>query len=333
MIGICAYGRPDDRYLRYLAQYGVQDVVLSEDSLPDSAERFAPSRLESSDAHWDFHGITVAQQHYADAGMRVVAIENPHPNWCFDQIILGLQGRDRQIENLAATIRNMGRVGIRALGYNWMVNEPTLRRNSWRTALNTPNRGNNVVSSFDMELAAAGPAFRDRTYTADELWANYAYFINAIVPVAQDAGVRLALHPDDPPVESLGGIPRLFGSPEGFARAMQLAASDASGLNLCLGNCTAMGTDVVAAATRHAAEGQIVYSHVQGVQGAVPSFRECFLDEADCDFLAVLRALTSAGFDGMMLPGHNPHAEYEDQHGSQGMAFAIGYLRGLLQAV
>ncbi len=332
MIRICAYDRPDDRYLRYLAQYGVQDVVLSEGSLPDHETRFAPDNLDSADAHWDYHGTVVAKQRCEDAGMRVAAIENALPNAACDQIILGLPGRDRQIENVAATIESMGRAGIPALGYNWMVNEPELQRRSWRTSLSTPGRGGSMSSSFDAKLSAAAPPFRDRVYTREEMWANYEYFIRAIVPVCEASGVRLALHPDDPPVEELGGIPRLFGSPEGHARAMEIAGSSASGLNLCLGNWTAMGTDIPAAIRHHGECGDIVYGHVQGVQGAVPAFRECYLDEADCDFLAALRTLDEVGFDGVLLPGHVPHSEYEDERGSQGMAFAIGYVRGLLQA-
>ena len=161
--------------------------------------------------------------------MRVVAIENALPHTCFDQIALGLPGRDRQIENVSATIESMGRAGIPVFGYNWMINQPGMQRKSWRTSLSTSGRGGSISTSFDATLAADAPLFRDRAYTREEMWANYEYFIRAIVPVCEASGVRLALHPDDPPVDELGGIPRLFGSPEGHARAMEIADSPASG--------------------------------------------------------------------------------------------------------
>jgi mannonate dehydratase len=332
---IGAFGKLDEHgnYLRFLKQYGIEDVVLSSNTHPDSARRFSPENADKAGAHWDFLDFVLVRKHCEDAGMRLVAIENPVPPWCYERVMLGLPGRDQQIENLTITIRNMGRAGIPVFGYHWMVNQPGATRNSWRTSLTTPGRGGSQISSFDMEIAKDSPLFRDREYTEEEMWENYEYFIKAIVPVAEEAGVKLAVHPDDPPVDKLGGIPRLFHDFDGFQRAMQIADSPASGLNLCLGNWTAMGTDILAAIRHFGERGQIIYGHAQGVQGTVPSFRECFLDEADCDFLAVLRALKEVGFDSVLLPGHFPHTLYENDQGGQGLTYAIGYMKGLLQTV
>ena len=109
--------------------------------------------------------------------------------------------------------------------------------------------------------------------------------------------------------------------------------SPASGLNFCLGNWTAMGTDILAAIRHFGERRQIVYGHAQGVQGTVPKFQECFLDEADCDFLAVLQAFKEVGFDSVLLPGHCPHTLYENEIGGQGFVYAVGYLKGLLNAI
>ncbi len=333
---ICAYAGLDaqDDYLRLLKQYGVNDVVLSSISHPDFARRFSAENADKAGAHWDFLDLVHVRKRCEDAGMRVAAIENPVPAWCYDRVMLGLPGRDQQLENLIITIRNMGRAGVPAFGYHWMVNQRGATRNSWRTSLTTPGRGGSQVSSFEMEIAKHSPLFRDREYTEDEMWANYAYFIEAIIPEVEKAGVRLALHPDDPPVEKLGGIPRLFHDFDGFQRAMEVADnSSASGLNFCLGNWTAMGTDILAAIRHFGGRGQIVYGHAQGVQGTVPSFRECFLDEADCDFLAVLRTFKEVGFNSVLLPGHCPHTLYENEIGGQGLVYAVGYMKGLLNAV
>ncbi|MBV7334145.1 mannonate dehydratase [Chloroflexi bacterium TSY] len=273
-------------HLRFLKQYGIDDVVLSYTAHPEYQTRFSQSSVDKSVAYWDFPALLRARKQCEDAGMRLVAIENPLPIWCYDCIILGLSDRDQQIENVATTIRNMGRAGVPVYGYHWMVNQPGVTRNSWRTSFTTPGRAGAQVTSFELELANQGPLFRDREYSHEEMRANYEYFIKAIIPVAEEAGVKLALHPDDPPIEKLGGIPRLFYNQEGFQRAMELAASPMSGLNFCLGNWTAMGVDIQAAIRYFGKRGQIIYGHVQGVQGVGPHFQECFLEEADCDFLA-----------------------------------------------
>ncbi len=333
---ICAYARLDagGDYLRFLKQFGVDDVVLSSASHPDSEQRFSTENADKSGAHWDFQDLVLVRVRCENAGLKVAAIENPVPAWCYDRIIFGLPGRDQQIENILVTIRNMGRADIPVFGYNWMGNPPGATRYSWRTSLATPGRAGSEVSSFDMEIAKNEPLFRDRVYTEKEMWDNYEYFIKAIIAEAESAGVRLALHPDDPPVEQLGGVPRLFNGLEGFERAMDIAGnSTASGLNFCLGNWSAMGADIPAAIRHFGERGQIVYGHVQGVQGTVPRFQESFLDEADCDFLAVLRSLDEVGFDGALLPGHNPHTLYENETGGLGFVYAVGYLKGLLNAL
>ena len=333
---ICSYARLDERddYLHFLKQYGVDDVVLSSTSHPDAAQRFSIENADKPGAHWDFLDLVLVRKRCEDAGLRVIGIENPLPSCCYNRAMLGLPGRDQQIENVITTIRNMGKAGIPVYGYHWMVNQPGVTRNSWRTSLTTPGRGGSHVSSFDMEIAKHSPLFRDREYTDDEMWGNYDYFIRAILPEAEAAGVRLALHPDDPPLEKLGGIPRLFHDFEGFHRGMDIANnSPASGLNFCLGNWTAMGTDILAAIRHFGERGQIVYGHAQGVQGTVPKFQESFLDEADCDFLAVLQAFKEVGFDSVLLPGHCPHTLYENEIGGQGFVYAVGYLKGLLNAI
>ena len=325
---------PDqDNYLRFLKQYGINDVALSYTSHPEYQSRFSAEAADKAGAFWDFPALLRARKQCEDAGLNLVSIENPLPIWCYEQIILGQAGRDQQIENVAETVRNMGRAGVPVYGYHWMVNQPLVTRNSWRTSMTTPGRGGSQVTSFELELADRGPLFREREYSREEMWSNYEYFIKAIIPVAAEAGVRLALHPDDPPVEKLGGIPRLFYDPPGFQRAMEIADSPASGLNFCLGNWTAMGVDIQADIRRFGGRGQIVYGHVQGVQGTAPDFRECFLEEADCDFLEILKTFREVGFTGALFPGHEPHTIYDGAQVHHGLLYAVGYLKGLLQAI
>lgn len=329
------YARLDKRgdFLQFLKQYGINDVVLSSTAHPDFEKRFSIQNSAKPGAYWEFQELVMVRKRCEDAGLNVIGIENPVPSRCYDRVMLGLPGRDQQIENLIVTIRNMGLSGIPVYGYHWMVNQVGEKQVSWRTSFTTPGRGGSQVSSFDMEIAKNAPLFRDRIYTEDEMWENYEYFIKAVIPVAEEVGVRFALHPDDPPVPQLGGIPRLFHDFKGFQRAMQIASSPASGLNFCLGNWTAMGLDILEAIRYFGSKGQLIYSHAQGVKGTVPSFQECFLDEADCNFLLALRTLKEVGFESILLPGHFPHTIYWDDQGTQGLVYAAGYLKGLINAV
>ena len=334
-MNIAGFGRLDggDAHLHFLKQHGVDHVIVGGKAQGSVVRRFTPEAGDRPGVHWEFIDLLHLRQRCEAAGMTLVSIENPVPPWCYDRVMLGLPGRDQQIDNLMATIRNMGRAGIPVLGYHWMVNPPGVLRASYRTAMNTPGRGGAQVASFDLGLAERAPLFRDREYSEAELWANYEYFLRAIVPVAEDAGVRLALHPDDPPVEQLGGVPRLFRSPAAFQRALDLAGSPMSGLNFCLANWWAMGSDLLAAIAHFGRQGKIFYGHVQGIRGVVPRFRECFVDESECDFLDALRALRDAGFDGSLAPGHYPHTVASDTSPYASEAFAFGYLHGLLRLV
>lgn len=323
---------PQDRYLRFLVQLGVTHVVAGGQSHPRLDELTDPQAWSKPTSCWTASEVMGLRVRCEAAGLSLIAIENPLPPWCWDHIILGLPGRDRQIENVIATVRAAAEGGVSILGYNWMVNPPEMYRRSWRTAFSLAGRGGARVSEFDLAAARDLPLARDRVYVTDELWANYAYFIQAVAPEAEAAGVRLALHPDDPPVASLGGVARIANSFENFQQLLTIADSQACGLNFCMGNWTAMGADVPAAAHYFASRGQICYGHVQGLRGAVPAFRECFLDEADCDFRAVLQALYAAGFDGFLGPQHMPEMDNDDGR-QQAFAFAYGYLRGLVHSI
>ena len=280
--------------------------------------------------------------------MRLEAIENVHLDF-YDKVILGLPGRDEQIAHYCATIRNMGRAGIPILGYHFMPNSV------WRTDRSPIGRGGALVTSFDMARVRDGRgdvlvARTDRSGSDDpfntrgiipaaeypfneaEMWANYTYFIKAVIPIAEAAGVRLALHPDDPPVESLGGIARLFRSLDGFRRAMAFADSDAWGLDLCLGCWSEMGGEraVMEAIDEFGARGKICYVHFRDVRGTVPMFAECFVGEENYRPAAVLRALRRVGFTGFLLDDHVPFMVGDTDYGHRGRAHAIGYMQGLL---
>jgi mannonate dehydratase len=171
--------------------------------------------------------------------------------------------------------------------------------------------------------------------TEDEMWANYSYFLNAVLPVAEEAGVKLALHPDDPPVPMLGGVARLFYRPEGFKRALEISqGSPAWGLNLCLGCCSEMtgGKDAVREMIEYfVPRGRVFYAHFRDVQGTVPNFAECFIGEGNFDPGEVMILLSSYGFDGFLLDDHVPQMDDDTPWGHRGRSHAIGYMQGLIR--
>jgi mannonate dehydratase len=210
-IGLGQFNEITEEKLKFIKQLGADDFLLNTPRLP-------------GDERWEFRDLLLLRTTAEDSGLRLAALENT-PVKFYDQVMLGGRGRDRQIDNMAVTIRNMGRAGIPILGYHWMPNQV------WRTSRTTPARGGATVTSFDLELAKNAPPSHDREYTADELRANHDYYMKAILPVCEEAGVAMALHPDDPPVDSLGGVARIMNSFEGFRRAMETVPSARHGLD------------------------------------------------------------------------------------------------------
>ncbi len=312
--------------LLFARQLGVEGVQLNTPTLPGTR------RWKERDLRW-------LRERCEGYGLRLEAIENVPVDF-YDRAMLGLPGRDEQIEHYRETIRVLGRAGIPILGYHWMP------LSVWRTSVATPGRGGAPVSSFDLDLVDTGPLawgtrrhplLGDREVGAEEMWANYTYFIRAVLPVAEEAGVTLALHPDDPPLPSPGGVARLFWGFDGFERAMTMAPSANHGLDFCMGCWSEMGPGTspgVVAAIRHfGGRGQIVYVHFRDVQGTVPCFRECFLGEGNVDVVAAMRALHEVGFAGFILDDHVPHLVDDTAWGHRGRAHAMGYIAGLARAV
>jgi mannonate dehydratase len=302
-----------DETLTFIKQLGVDNVQLNTPALPGETQ-------------WEYMPLLHLRMRCEDAGLKLVALENV-PIRFYEKAMLGLPGRDEQIEHMATTIRNMGRAGIPILGYHWIPN------GVWRTSRTTRGRGGAKVTSFDMALAAEAPHSYDRVYTADEMWANYTYYVRALLPVAEEAGVKLALHPDDPPVASLGGVARIMGSFEGFKQAMEIGDSPMHGLDFCHGCWSEMGPGVLEAIRYFGERGKIWYVHFRDVQGVVPKFQESFIDEGNNDMFEVLKTLKASGFTGFLIPDHVPHVVDDTPWGHRARAFTIGYMKALLEIV
>jgi mannonate dehydratase len=323
-IGVGQVHEVDPETTAWARQLGVTTFQMNTPAIP------------SGDGIWHEADLRRLRDQVTAEGLVLEALENV-PVSFYDKVMLGKPGWEDQLENYCTTIRNMGRVGIGLLGHHFM---PTF---VWRTAMDTPARGGALVSSFDADLVPLGnkvvypQAPPTETATLAEMRVNYGRFLDAVLPVAEAAGVRLALHPDDPPVPAIGGVARLFTSPEDLAWAMERSnGSPAWGMDLCLGTVSEMvgGAEAVhRAIALLGPPGRIFYVHLRQVQGTVPRFAECFIGEGSYSPAAVIRQLIDVGFDGFLLDDHVPHMTGDTPYGHRARAHAIGYMQGLLAAI
>jgi len=314
-VGLGQFSELTDEKLAFIKQLGADDFLMNTPNLPGQKQ-------------WEYEDLLALKERADAAELRLMALENV-PVSFYDQAMLGLPGRDEQIEHMATTIRNMGRAGIPILGYHWMPNKV------WRTPEPATLRGGAKGTRFNLEEHDPNELTHDRVYAAEEMWANYEYYMARILPVAEEAQVKLALHPDDPPVESLGGVARLFRNFEGFKRAMDTFDSPYHGLDFCMGCWSEMGgADYVLQAIRHfGGQGKIIYVHFRDVQGQVPCFNECFINEGNVDTLAVVQALKEVDFTGFMITDHVPRMVDDTGWGHRGRAYALGYMAALIEVV
>ncbi|MBT3604380.1 MAG: TIM barrel protein [Candidatus Latescibacteria bacterium] len=300
-----------DDMLTYVKQLGADDFLMNTPRLP-------------GDHRWEYEDLKAMVDQSTARGLRLMALENV-PVHYYEKAMLGLPGRDEQIEHMCATIRNMGKAGIPILGYHWMPNKV------WRTPDPAVLRGGARGTRFNLDEHDLNELTQEREYDAEEMWDNYTYYLERILPVAEEAGVTLALHPDDPPVETLGGVARIFRNFDCFKRAMDTFDSPNHGLDFCMGCWSEMGPDGVIPAIRHFGErGKLVYIHMRDVQGQVPCFNECFIDEGNLNVFEVVQALKEVNFTGFIIDDHVPHMIGDTPWGHRGRAYAIGYIRALI---
>lgn len=284
-----------------------------------------------ADGHypWDFASLQAMQARYAAAGLQLGVIESSPP---MENVRLGLPGRDEEIEQINVMLRAMGRLGLGAWCYNFLAVA------SWgRTNTAAPARGGALVTAFDLAQVPPLSLPAGLTLTHAQLWDNFRYFLERVVPVAEAAGVRLALHPDDPPLAWMGPVPRLFSSVEAFQQALDLVPSPANALTLCQGNFALLTADLPGVIEHFGRQGKIAFVHLRDVRGTAEHFEETFHDAGPTDLLACLRAYQAVGYNGLLRPDHVPTLEGETNaapgYGTYGRLFAVGYIRGLCEAV
>ena len=304
-----------DDIAAFTKQMGIRDVQFN---------FFNGSPHLSGNHRWEYMDLVRLRTRVEDAGLRLNAIENV-PIKFYDKIMLGLPGREQQIEDMCATISNLGRARIPILGYHFIAT------GVWRTSTTTAARGGAKVTSFDYSVAQEAPLSFGRVYGDEELWGNYETFINAILPVAEEAGVTLALHPDDPPVPSLGGVARIMRNFDAFNRAMTIGNSPNHGLDFCVGSWSELDPVECLRGLQHfCSQGKIVYVHFRDVLGTIPNFREAFIGEGNLNMFEVMGTLRKLGFSGFIIDDHVPTMTGDDGWCTKSRAFANGQMTTML---
>jgi len=284
-------------------------------------------RAHAPEQPWELGPLTLYRQQIEDAGFRLTVLEDNPP---MDRLRLGLDGREEELDTVLELLRTMGRLGIEVWCYNWM---PVV---SWsRTSVALPGRGGAEVTGFDAAVWADAPA-PGAPVAEDLLWETLAWFLERAVPVAEEAGVKLALHPDDPPLSPVRGIGRIITSLEAYDRVFALQPSPANGMTMCQGNVALMTDDLPAAIGRFGEAGRIHFVHFRDVRGTPTNFVETFVDEGPTDMAACIRAYLDTGVDAPLRTDHSPTLAGDTAlvpgYPTLGRLHAIGYVQGLLAA-
>jgi len=308
--------RPPER-LRLARQMGVTHVIAGATGVLARAPRdqYVPA-LEKLKAE------------YKEAGMTIAGVES-HPVPA-ERIKLGAPGRDEEIENYIAAIQALSQAGINMICYNFMAG-----LGWYRTKVDVPQRGGALTSEFDNRAAKEQGPTRWGEISEQKMWDNITYFLKAVIPVAEKANVKMALHPDDPPISPLRGIGRILINAANYRRVMNIVPSPINGVTFCQANFKAMGEDVEALAREWCRQKKVFFVHFRDIEGQGERFSETFHDNGPTDMARMLKVYHDNGFDGPIRPDHAPTMEGESNanpgYAIVGKVLAIGYMKGLLE--
>jgi len=307
-----------------------------------TGSKYAPWGLAGEPGNlWTVEEMQSTRVEIEAAGLSLAAIENLDPGIWHD-ILLDGPRRAEQIEYVKTTVRRMGEAGIPVLGYNFSiagvcgrVSGPFGRGGAITVGMDGPADDepipNGTVWNMVYDCNAA-PGFLP-SVAHDELWRRLACFLEEVLPVAEQSGVRLALHPDDPPMPTMRRQPRLVHQPYMYEQVLEAFPSNSNALELCVGTLAEMTEgDVYNAVDEYSRQGKIAYIHLRNIKGKVPRYRETFIDEGDVDMARILSILKRNGFEGVIIPDHTPQMSCSAPWHS-GMAHTLGFVAGVLASL
>ena len=306
----------EEATLRRVKQLGVDYVMMGGPRIPWTEEAIR-ARMEPLKAH----GMTLFNMMFGG----------------FPNAVYGRPGRDEDIEKVRQSIRAAGKAGLPVMEYNFYAHRIT-------EGYSTENgRGGAGYTAFDNDRVKDLPPLpMEGAHTADQMWANLTYFLKAVVPVAKEAGVRLALHPNDPPPPKSRGSDQIMGSLEGWKRMLDIVPSPHNGMTFDCGVTRELGEDPLAVCRYIGARDQINHMHFRNVRTVVPrlKYTEVFLDEGQVDMFAVMKELVRQKYPRLIYPEHPPAMDHDRDHPFKGLssgrytgfAYTVAYTKAMLQA-
>ncbi|CAK7262170.1 MULTISPECIES: mannonate dehydratase [unclassified Shinella] len=327
-----------DENLQFLRQMGADGVMVNVGDVlgptvePANMPRSTAAERLRSGQHWEVEDLVELRQQAERHGLELFNI-SVTPLFRYNKIVGGVDGRDEQIESWCRSIRNLGEAGILSITYAFGPNIGATAK-AWRTG-NQPVRGGAEAPVFDETMVDNGRDVGIGPLSEDQVWENFAYFLKGIMPAAEKAGVKMMLHPADPQVPVLGGIAQIHRSAESFFRTFDIVDSPSNVACFCQGCFAQMleGEDVIAAIRRFGEMGKIGYVHFRNVEGTRGNFVEQFPDVGKVDMYRAMLEYKKVGFEGYFTPDHVPEVIGDTPWGHRSRAFALGYIRGLIQSV
>lgn len=321
----------------HLVDYFREGTANPRDNQPTGG-KYSPWGIAGSpESLWAVNEMRAVRLAIQEAGLTLAGIENLDPGHWYDVLLDGPL-RAKHIENVKTIVRRMGEAEVPILGYNFSiagvcgrVSGPFGRGRAITVGMDGPADEVPVPAGMVWNMVYENPADGILpSISHDELWGRFARFLEEIVPVAEESGVRLALHPDDPPMPTMRQQPRLVYQPYLYQRVLDLMPSRSNALELCVGTMAEMTDgDIYEAIDHYARQGAIAYVHLRNVKGKVPHYRETFIDEGDVSMAKILSILRRNGFDGVIVPDHTPQMSCSAPWHT-GMAHTLGYMAGAL---
>jgi mannonate dehydratase len=317
---ICLPGALSEAGFRRVKQLGVSYVMGSGGRVP-----------------WQEADLRTQMERYKAAGLsvRIIMIGG------LTNTTYGRPGRDEEIENMKQSIRAAGKAGLPVIEYNWYAHR------AMEGYYEEPGRAGAGYTAFDYgKMKDLPPLEREGAHNLDEMWKNITYFLKAVVPVAEEAGVRLALHPNDPPAPVSRGSQQIMGTVAGWKHLIEIVNSPANGITFDCGVTREMGEDPVAVCRYFASRKRINHMHFRNVVVCKPyeKYTEVFIDEGQVDMFGVMKELVKNKYTGTIYPEHPRAIDYDREHpggirnmypgggGYAADAFDVAYTRAMLQA-
>ena len=338
----------NDEHYKFAKQCGATHLVIhlvdyfghnKKDANQPIGEKDGWGKAGNSNEIWSAEYLIQVKKEINEHGLELAAIENFDPAHWHD-ILLDGPKKLEQIENIKQIIRNVGAAGIPVFGYNFSlagvssrVTGPFARGEAISVGMEkgdeTPIPNGMVWNMVYDENAKGNMPEIDH----DELWKRITFFLNELLPVAEEVGVKLAAHPDDPPLPYVRKTPRLVFQPHLYQKLIDINDSLSNNLEFCLGSVAEMTEgDVYEATDQYSKQNKISYVHFRNIVGKVPNYREVFVDEGDIDMVKILRILKKNNFEGVLIPDHTPQMSCAAPWHA-GMAYAMGYMKALLNQV